>query len=39
MFCSMGVKVALGVLVVIVLSLDQRFAGSNPAEDGGFLRR
>jgi hypothetical protein len=29
---------ALGGLVVACLPLDPRFAGSNPAEDDGFLR-
>jgi hypothetical protein len=28
----------LGGLVVTVLSLDEKFAGSNPAEDEGYLR-
>jgi hypothetical protein len=35
---SSGWKVALGGLVVACLPLDPRFAGSNPAEDDGFLR-
>jgi hypothetical protein len=30
--------VALGDLVLACLPLDSRFAGSNPAEDDGFLR-
>jgi hypothetical protein len=30
--------VALGGLVIACLPLDTRFAGSNPAEDDGFLR-
>jgi hypothetical protein len=30
--------VALGGLVVACLPLDPRFAGSNPADDDGFLR-
>jgi hypothetical protein len=30
--------VALGGLLVACLPLDPRFAGSNPAEDDGFLR-
>jgi hypothetical protein len=34
-----GNLVAISSLVVILLSLDPRFMGSNPAEDDGFLRQ
>jgi hypothetical protein len=34
-----GNLVAISSLVVILLSLDPRFVGSNPDEDDGFLRQ